>query len=176
VKRRSAWGLAVLLILGGLGGWYFTKPRPAEKRLVAPEFTLPDPDGKQIKLAGLLGKPLVVHFWASWCPPCTDELPELMATAAKVSALGIQFVLVSNDSDWSKAMKTISKGKRSDSVTLLLDTDGKVAERFGTFQLPETYLLGKDGRILMKWVGPQPWTSEEMAKGLAEITQAEPKS
>ena len=171
------WGLAALLIVIGLAVYFgFSSRAKPGVNLTAPQFVLSDAKGLQVKSSEFGGRSMIVHFWASWCPPCTDELPELMEAAAAFSPDHLRFVFVSNDPDWTGALKLISKGKQSSSLIFLLDPDSHVADRFGTFQLPETYFVSKHGKILSKWIGPQKWKSDEAKKVLEELIQAEPKS
>ena len=137
--------------------------------LGAPAFVLPDQSGKPVHSGDFQGKPVLVHFWAAWCLPCTEELPELMEIASEFSADSLRFILVSNDPNWDAAKKLLAKGKQSPSLVLLLDPEMKVAESYGTFQLPETYLLGRDGKVLMKWIGSQHWRDPAFKTGIAEL-------
>lgn len=102
-------------------------------------------------------KAVLIHFWASWCPPCLGEIQEFLEFARKSPQKGLKFVIISSDKNWQELEKVVSKEKLPSNVLSLLDADSKVAESFGTFQFPETYLLTPDGKVVEKWVGPQKW-------------------
>ena len=178
VNRPRKLIILAVLFLGiiAVGARVFLKK--TDPHLQAAAFTLPDPDGKLVHSSDFSGQPMLVHFWAAWCAPCTEELPELMEVASGFTKEKLRFLMVSNDPNWGAAMKLVSKGKRSDSLVLLLDPEMKVAGEYGTYQLPETYLVSSSGKILMKWIGPQKWKDEALRKGLEMLLgpQAEPKS
>lgn len=161
MSRRSV--LLLVLCLGvGASFWFFQRSRQTHSWMEAPSFELKDVKNQTVKSVDLPKKPRIVHFWASWCPPCLDELPELVQFAKeKGKTLGLEFAFVSNDPKWEGALKVIAASPHDDAALFLIDPDSKVAESFGTFQLPETYLLSAEGRILMKWVGPQRWKGPE---------------
>lgn len=144
----------------------------------APRFELKDASGHAVRLEDLKGSPIFIHFWASWCAPCIGEIPEWVGLSRVFPDM--KFVAVSQDRNWQDAQKILptdkSEGKLDANVISLLDTEGKVPESFGTYQFPETYLIDADLRILMKWVGPQEWGSEDMQKAIKRIMELHAKS
>jgi peroxiredoxin len=133
----------------------------------APEFELPDPSGALHRLKDLKGTPIVLHFWASWCPPCLSEISNWVELASTYHDRPIQWVAISLDQNWDDALKvwTLSQSQgRGGKIISLLDVGGGVSDQYGTFQFPETYLLNSDLKIIMKWVGPQNWDGEEIRR------------
>lgn len=137
-----------------------TRPKPAE------DFELKDHAGRSHRLKEFRGKSVMVHFWASWCPPCIEELPEWMALTKAYAGKSVAFVSVSADKSWDEALKLLPEADTPTNVTALLDTEAKVPEQFGSYQFPETYWLNAKGEVAAKWVGPQDWKSDAMKKKL----------
>jgi len=153
-------GLALVAPLIGLLGWGFTSdPHSMDKPLVgkqAPSFTLPRlADGADIGSETLLGKPVVVNFWATWCVPCAQEHPNLVE-AAKRWGDDVQFVgIVYQDKNEAVEAWLDRHGGRA--YPTLIDVNAKAAIAYGVYGVPETYFIGADGVIRDKHVGPIPW-------------------
>jgi thiol-disulfide isomerase/thioredoxin len=111
------------------------------------------------------GHHYLLHFWAKWCEPCAVEIPHLVEFARKVQTGKPLYILaVSLDNTLEEAME-ILPGRGKDlppNFLLALDPEHKVAEAIGSYQYPETYLVGPDGKILEKWIGAQPWKKPEV--------------
>ena len=116
---------------------------------VAPSFTLKDIDGKSVSLNDFLGKQVVLHFWASWCPDCREETPQLKAAQAAADPSKVVFVSVSFD----RKMEAFEAYVRENALggVQLFDASGKKESVVGTSYhvkwIPATYLIGPDGRI-----------------------------
>lgn len=135
---------------------------PRELGKAAPAFTIHD--GPQtISLSQYRGQIVLVNFWASWCPPCIDELPSLLALHRRLPQLVI--VGVSIDAD-QQAYQNFLTAYHIDFPTIR-DPSQAVMHRYGTVQIPESYLIGRDGRILRKYVSAQDWTSPEVVDTLS---------
>jgi cytochrome c biogenesis protein CcmG/thiol:disulfide interchange protein DsbE len=139
------------------------------KRIAAPERALArlGADGKA-SLADYRGKVVVMNFWASWCPPCVDELPLLERTQKKIAAQNA-LVLGVNYKDLSgKALGFVTKFGLS--YPNLRDPDGKYAEDYSSRYFPETFVIDRQGRVAAKRRGPvdQAWLDETLPPLLAE--------
>ena len=159
------------LVVIGLGTAYFMNDsKQSSNPLRAPEFSLLDAQGHEyVSTRDGAGKPLVVHFWASWGPPCTEEFPDLVELTKNPVLPNLQFILISHDSEWKDAQSLLSKNAAfGPNVHVLLDSSTRTAERFGTFQIPETYLVSAKGEIVAKWVGGQKWNTEAVRSALAQ--------
>ncbi|MFZ9595038.1 MAG: TlpA family protein disulfide reductase [Bdellovibrionia bacterium] len=132
----------------------------------APGFELMDSQGKTHTLSKLKGSAVLLHFWASWCPPCLEEIPQWLSLVEQMQGSSLQFVAVSLDSNWSDAQKILPPQPSLSHFVSLLDPSGQVPDRYGSFQFPETYLLNSELKIVQKWVGPQPWDQPEFQKAL----------
>ena len=116
---------------------------------VAPSFTLKDIDGKSVSLSDFRGKQVVLHFWASWCPDCREETPQLKAAQAAADPSKVVFVSVSFD----RKMEAFEAYVHENALggVQLFDASGKKESLVGTSYhvkwIPATYLIGPDGRI-----------------------------
>lgn len=121
----------------------------------APSFRLENAEGKFIELDSLLVKgPVLLNFWASWCKPCKEELPEFYKIKNEFSGKGLNVILVTIDkpSAFSKA-KSFLKTKGFD-FELLKDCDLKVLKSFGgTESVPYTFMIDKEKNIIFKKKG-----------------------
>lgn len=155
---------STLLLAGGVGllamalpSYRHGEPSVAGRRAPNFSFTL---DERPTDLAALQGRFVVVHFWASWCPPCVEEAPALETLAETVRPWGIIVLGVSADQDADAYQRFLQQFHFR--FPNLRDPTGTIAARYGTHLYPETYLVGPDGRLVRKWVGPQNWHSPAM--------------
>ena len=130
----------------------------------AADFDLPTADGKgSLSLVGLRGKVVVLNFWATWCPPCREEMPSMERLHQEFRAQGLEVVAV----DVQESPKQAARFLRDFRLTFPapLDADGKVAARYQVRALPSTFLIDRAGRLVGQAVGPRDWASPE-AKAL----------
>jgi cytochrome c biogenesis protein CcmG/thiol:disulfide interchange protein DsbE len=119
----------------------------------APHFELPvlDGGGSTLKLADYLGKPVVVNFWATWCPTCGDEHPELISLsrtyAGRVQFVGIAYL------DTEDNLRRWLRSHGGMAFPALIDVGSTAAVAYGVGKLPETYLVDKTGVIRKKYFG-----------------------
>lgn len=142
---------------------FFSRPhgnRPVKLGELAPNFTLQKDDGKPLSLSDFRGKIVVVNFWATWCGPCVDEVPSLNKFAERFADKGVQVLGVSVDEDPEAYRNFLSKYKVS--FLTLRNASRTVSESYGTYKLPESYIISRDGRVLQKVIGATNWTNQEM--------------
>lgn len=153
---------AVLLILTATGCDRNSHPEQLGTR--APMFTVNDGE-HTVDLNKLHGHVVLLNFWASWCPPCLEELPSLEELQRDLPQ--VQVVAVSMDED-SAAYERFLK-KYSVSLLTVRDGDQRSNAMYGTFRPPETYVIDKNGVIRRKFIGPQEWTSPEIVSYLKKL-------
>lgn len=141
---------------------------PAVVGSLAPDFTLKDLNGRPVQLSSLKGKVVLLNFWATWCPPCREEIPSMMRLNQAMQGKPFQMLAVSIDEGGKDAVESFFKKERF-FLPALLDSDGKVARRYGTTGVPETFVIDSKGVILKKVIGPIDWGSAEVVGALEEM-------
>lgn len=127
----------------------------------APELPIFDRAGKKVDLTQQKDKILIVHFWATWCPPCVEETPALSKFWEKYKNRDdIALYAISVDKDWKAIDEFI--GKNPSSLPLYHDPKEATAKRFGTTQYPETYIVNKKGRVLFRVQGAVDWADPDV--------------
>ena len=122
----------------------------------APDFSLPDINGKTVKLSGHQGKVIFLNFWATWCKPCVDEMASMRHAYSKLKSKDFEMVAVSIDSEGFPAIKKFF-GDQLPEFQLLLDQSHKVSHEYGTFKVPETYIIDKTGKVRDRVEGIREW-------------------
>lgn len=148
---------ATLLVVGGAVTYVATtrdggrRHRVHLERSVAPAIELVALDGAPLSLAALRGKVVLIDFWATWCAPCRDEVPGLIALQQQNRARGLQLVGISMDDDAAPVRAFYRELHMNYPVAL---GDAQLAERYGgVLGLPVKFLVDRDGRIAGKHAG-----------------------
>lgn len=166
--RRWIWALAVLALFAVTG---CTKPEePAIEGKMAPDFTLNDLSGRPVQLSSLRGKVVLVNFWATWCPPCREEIPSMVRMNQAMQGKPFQLLACSIDEGGAKAVTDFFQ-KAGVTLPVLLDTDTKVSKRYGTTGVPETFVIDTKGVIMKKIVGGMDWSAPEVLAALESLTK-----
>jgi thiol-disulfide isomerase/thioredoxin len=168
---------AILTTLGVLS-YHLRRARPSPEVLVArhfpnaqlidrgpaPAIEVQRADGSIVKLSDLRGKVVFVNFWATWCAPCREEIPDLEKLAELMRHVPFEILAVSQDDDWAAINGFF--GGRKPKMLVGLDTTKKLAERYGTEKLPETYVVDRDGRLRLRFVNVAKWTDPHIHRYL----------
>lgn len=163
------WMYAVLLLAFFVAaGCTKEVEKPAAEGNYAPDFTLKDLNGQEVQLSSLKGKVVLVNFWATWCPPCREEIPSMMKLNQAMQGKPFQMLAISIDEGGKEDVERYFK-KQGVSLPTLLDTDGKVSKRYGTTGVPETFVLNSKGLIVKKVIGPMDWGSPQVVAALDEL-------
>ena len=131
----------------------------------APDFTVQDADRK-VTLHDLRGKVVVLNFWATWCPPCVEEMPSLVKLQSNLKDR-VVVLAVSVDED-ERSYRAFLKKNNVDLLTVR-DPQQKSNELYGTFKFPETYVIDRQGVVQRKFIGPVDWTSADITDYLNKL-------
>nr|PZN67194.1 MAG: redoxin [Pseudomonadota bacterium] len=148
MKRRTVLSAAVLAGLAGLPG---TAAPAMNVGDVVPDFVREDLDGRTVQLSRLRGRLLLLNFWASWCPPCREEMPVFSAWQKELGAAGLQVIGVAMDDDRSEVTGFLARFPVSYPIVM---GDAKFARQLGgVLGLPLTYLVDAQGRVVARFQG-----------------------
>ena len=155
--------IVLVLFLGSVVGCD-RGSHPSQVGQRAPGFTVTDSDRK-ISLDAFRGKVVVLNFWATWCPPCIEELPTLIAMQRRLP--NVVVLAVSTDEDATAYRQFVTDNH----IDLLTVRDGakKSSAMYGTFRYPETYIIDQDGVLRRKFIGAQNWMSPEILSYLRAL-------
>jgi peroxiredoxin len=131
-----------------------------------PDFQLPDAAGRTVSLSQQRGHPVLLNFWATWCPPCVDEVPSLEDLARRLKGTDMRMLAVSVDDDWDKIRRFFAKGS---DIGVLLDTSHDIPKKFGTEKFPETFLIDSAGRIRYYFINKRDWSRPEAVACLESL-------
>jgi cytochrome c biogenesis protein CcmG/thiol:disulfide interchange protein DsbE len=159
---RKLWTSLALGVLLATGCDRGSHPGNIDKP--AQQFTLSD-GGRSVDLSKLRGRVVVLNLWATWCAPCIEELPSLLALQHKMPDLEI--VAVSMDQDPDVYHKFLTDHHVD--ILTFRDADQRINALYGTVQIPETYIIDKQGILRRKFIGAQNWTSPEITGYLARM-------
>jgi peroxiredoxin len=126
----------------------------------APGFRLPSLAGGTVDVRSFPGRIVIVNFWATWCPPCVEELPSLERLHRTLSPEGVVVLGVSVDEDEAVLRQFVEQHRPT--FAILRDPGGTVAHGYGSVQWPETYVLDGAGVVRSEFIGPQQWDTPEM--------------
>jgi peroxiredoxin len=154
--------LAILLALSGC----YSGSRPPRIGTAAPDFTVRD-SVRTVTLSQYKGQVVVLNFWATWCPPCIEEMPSLVQMQRYMKEKGVTVLAVSVDVDQEAYQRFV----REHNVNLLTvrDDSGKSNGLYGTFKFPETYIIDRNGVMRRKFIGAVDWTEPEVIEYLGKL-------
>ena len=162
MRRRA---LLIVLVTLTLAGCY-SGTRPPRIGTAAPNFTVQDADRK-LTLTDYRGKVVVLNFWATWCPPCVEEMPSLLQMQQRLKDKGVTVLAVSLDAD-EGAYRKFLKDHGVNLITVR-DPDLKSSDLYGTFKYPETYVIDRQGVLQRKFIGAVDWNDPEVVNFLSRL-------
>jgi len=164
MKRPASTPVSALILLA-LSGCY-SGSRPPRIGTAAPDFTVKDSD-RMVTLGQFKGRVVVLNFWATWCPPCIEEMPSLVRMQQHMQVKGVTVLAVSVDAEESNYKRFL----RDHGVNLLTvrDPDQKSNSLYGTSKFPETYIIDRNGVMRRKFIGAVDWTEPEIIDFLGRL-------
>ena len=158
---------AVVALLAGPGF-----PPPVGRGSPAPGFELRRlADDSRIRLDALRGRVVLINFWATWCKPCEDEMPAMERLYQALREDGLELLAISVDADREEVARFQQRLQLS--FPILLDPDQKVARAYQTFRYPESLLVGPDGVVVGRFVGPKAWDAAAYVERIRRLLDAE---
>jgi peroxiredoxin len=145
--------------------WGSSPPAPVGRGTPAPAFHLPiagaggrEGEGGSLSIERLRGKVVLVNFWATWCKPCEDEMPAMQRMYRALAGSDFELVAISVDAD--EASVSEFARRLGLSFPILMDSSKQVASAYQAFRFPESLLVGRNGIILERYVGPKDWDAD----------------
>ena len=189
-------GVLALLVLGAAGwkAWQVLveEPRraeaaiqafaitPAAKLAPAPPILGYTPEGKPFTLADARGQVVFVNFWATWCPPCREEMPSMLQLGRELASRHpgkFRMVAVSVDDGWPEVRQFFA-GRLPQGIDVVLDPDQLVTREYfcaarggcpDSFKFPETYLVDASGKLVSFVIGPRDWSDPAALRYLERL-------
>ena len=134
----------------------------------APDFALQDPDNRSLRLSDFRGRYVLLNFWATWCPPCVREMPSMEKLSAAFKERPFAVLAVSLDAEGAEKVVPFLK-RLGITFPVALDPESRVSAVYGAKDLPATFLIDPQGRVIAAAKGEQDWASAEMVRYLDEL-------
>lgn len=166
--------IGLLFVLVVSIAYYFSREEfGLEEGATAPSFRLPSRSGL-ISLDSYDGKKIVlINFWATWCPPCVEEMPSLENLKKMMEGKDFELLAINIDEDNWAAVRRFEK-QVSVTMTILVDPEGLVASLYGVEMLPQSFLVGKDGKIIKRYIGPRNWIDSSLVEEINHYVSLSP--
>lgn len=165
--------LIVLILLLG-GGIYIYSNLPSTTAVVAgekaPDFQLEDTKGNTVSLSELRGKVVMVNFWATWCPPCKEEMPSMERLNKFMAGEDFVMLAINTEAD-GRSVVPAFLNKNPHDFTVLYDDQGTVQQRYGVYKFPESFIIRKDGTVDRKVIGAIDWSSPKTVAYFKSLTK-----
>ena len=155
--------LTLVFILTSTAGWAASISGPA------PNFTLKNLEGKNVKLSELSGNVVLINFWASWCGPCIQEMPLLNAIHQKYEPLGFTVLGVNVEEDSAKAKAFLAE--RGVDFPILLDNKNQVSKLYDVIAMPTTVVVDRDGNMRFLHQGYKAGDEKEYRKMVKKLVR-----
>jgi len=169
-KRKLILIFVVLIGIFGLYSLYsiiYESKRPRQRvdygakvGQTAPDFELPALGGDSVRLSDYRGKVVFLNIWATWCPPCREEMPSMESLYQRLKGREFEMLAVSIDREGERMVRPFA-AKYGLKFHVLLDPDNKTYRLYGLTGVPESFIVDKNGVIINKIIGPQNWVEKE---------------
>ena len=162
--------LLLLLVLGAVAGLQYFGRSPSTG-YAAPDFSLPDLNGKPYRLSELRGRIVFLNLWATWCPPCRDEMPSMEALYRRFKNREFVMLAVAEDAGGAGAVRPFVE-EIGLTFPVLLDPDATLSPRYGATGYPETFIIDRNGQVVNHTIGPEEWNRPEMVAYFEQLLGA----
>ena len=158
---RSLLSSVLIGLMIALSGCY-SGTHPARIGSNAPDFAV-----QNVSLSQFRGQIVVLNFWATWCPPCVEEMPSLVEMQRRMKDKGVTVLAVSIDVDDGAYQRFVRD--HAPGLLTVRDPEQKSAILYGTHGWPETYIIDRGGVMRRKFIGPVDWTDPEITGFLGKL-------
>jgi len=134
-----------------------------------PDFAFSDASGRSLTLSHLNGSFILVNVWATWCPPCRQEMASLDRLALRLADKGIRIVPISIDVSGVPSVRYFYSDLGLKNLPIYVDPSKGVVDALGIIGIPTTLLIGPDGREIARMAGPAKWDAPESVKRIMEL-------
>lgn len=168
-KVKAIWAIALLMVMISFGVGTFVLGKNAtavEVGQPAPDFTLTDLDDKEVSLSDYKGQPVMLNFFASWCPPCIEEAPEIQRFEENY---GDKIKILMIDRAEPKVLVEEFVEKYGSTSTYLMDYNNSLSRPYGVIGQPETFFIDKNGIVRQHIKGPLEY--EDFVNYYEELSQ-----
>ena len=140
---------------------------PVPGKVVAPYFSLQYTNGKTHRLSDYRGRPVIINFWTTWCPPCREELPSMNRAWHLIEEEGIAMLAINMGEDEDTIF--IFSADYPTDFPILMDQSGEVIEQWPVKGLPTTYVIAPDGTIAYRAIGSREWDATELLDRVRDL-------
>jgi peroxiredoxin len=165
---RIALVTAALAVLTG-GGLLWMGRRGAGG--LAADFAVTDLQGQAVRLSQYRGQVVLLNLWATWCPPCREEMPSMERLWQRLKDRGFVLLAVSEDEQGAAAVRPFVQEMQL-TFPVLLDPTGDVGSRYGVWGYPESFLIDREGRVVERVIGPRDWASPAQIAAIERLLAA----
>jgi len=171
--------LGLILVLVGFGWTVRDRFLPVEVGTTAPDFAARDLEGNPVRIADLRGHVVLLNIWATWCPPCLEEMPSMQRLHEEFGDRGLHIVAVSIDAPLGRVDVGGRPGGNVEAFAqemgltfpLWLDPAGDIQRVYRTTGVPESFVIDRQGAIVKKVIGATEWDSEANRDLIARLLE-----
>jgi peroxiredoxin len=163
--------IAIIILLQEKDALFNLPPKSRlQSGLPAPDFVFPGLDGKTVRLADYRGKVVFLNIWATWCPPCREEMPSMERLYKELKREDFEILAVSIDASGAKTVAPFMKELHL-SFPVLFDPAGTTKSLYGTTGVPESFIIDRKGRIEKIIIGPMDWATPVVVRFFRDLIQ-----
>jgi thiol-disulfide isomerase/thioredoxin len=133
----------------------------------APDFNLLDVNGRPVSLSGYRGKLVLLNFWATWCAPCREEMPSMVQLGRNSGGVGLAVLAINQRENAARVNQFMKTNGLT--LTILLDTTGRVAGYYRVYGIPMSYLINGDGEVIGMKSGPMDWNAPKVVEAFRKL-------